>query len=119
MRGLLLLLLSASSAAAAALALLGGVDRSVNLIEARHDGRPWTGVGGHPGSMLYRNNNLQRRLENETVGGYVNMYCRIWAHTSRLNSIMWFGGVGWGSDFLSDFFSGRGAGRVTDMGVLL
>ena len=102
MRGLLRFLLSASSAAAAALVPLGGIDGSVNLIEARHDGRR---VEGYPGSMLYRNNHLQRRQKNEMD---VNMYCRIWAHTSRLNSIIWFGGGGWGSDFLSDFFLGGG-----------
>ena len=108
MRGLLRLLLSASSAAAAAAVLAplgGGVDGSVNVIEARHDGRPWIGVEGYPGSMLYRNNHLQRRLDD---GTNINMYCRLWAHTSRLNSIIWFGGGGWASDFLIRFFLGGG-----------
>ena len=57
-------------------------------------------------SILYRNNHLQRRQENRTVGGYINMYCRIWAHTSRLNSIIWFGGEVWEVTFYQIFSRG-------------
>ena len=85
MRGLLRLLLSASSAAAAALA---GVDGSVKLVEAARGVRRWTGVEGDPGSILYRNYHLQRRLDKTSPTG-INMCCRFWAHTSRLNSIIW------------------------------